>query len=74
MYLRWVFIWFEAISRLKINMEKNELIVVGDVSNVEEHAEVLGCKVGALPTTYLGLPLGAPYRSSRVWEGVEECF
>ena len=55
-------------------MEKNELIVVGDVSNMEEHAEVLGCKVGALPTTYLGLPLGAPYRSSRVWEGVEECF
>ncbi|RVW45708.1 Retrovirus-related Pol polyprotein from transposon TNT 1-94 [Vitis vinifera] len=34
----------------------------------------LGYKVGTLPTTYLGLLLGAPYKSSRVWEGVEERF
>ncbi|RVX09439.1 hypothetical protein CK203_015283 [Vitis vinifera] len=32
----------------------------------------LGCKVGSLPTTYLGLPLGAPHRSMTVWDGVEE--
>ena len=37
-------------------------------------AKVLGCKVGTLPTTYLGPPLGAPYKSGRVWEGVEELF
>ena len=32
----------------------------------------LGCKVGSLPPTYLGLPLGAPHRSLTVWDGVEE--
>ncbi|RVW62144.1 hypothetical protein CK203_063201 [Vitis vinifera] len=38
-YLSWIFMWFEAISRLK---------------------------VGALPTTYFGLPLGAPHKSYKV--------
>ena len=41
---------------------------------MEEFVEVLGCKLGSLPSTYLGLPLGAPYNSRRVWEGVEERF
>ena len=45
-------------------MEKSELIPVGDVPNLEELVKVLGYKVGALPTTYLGLPLGAPYKST----------
>ena len=66
--------WLEAISRLKINLGKSELILVGDVSNLEELVGILGCKVGALPTTYLGLPLGIPHKSYRVWEGVEECL
>ena len=42
--------WFEACSGLKINLEKSELIPVGDVPNLEELAEVLDCKVGTLPT------------------------
>ena len=28
----------------------------GKVSNVEDLARVLGCKVGSLPSSYLGLP------------------
>ncbi|RVW43938.1 hypothetical protein CK203_072332 [Vitis vinifera] len=28
---------------------------------METLAAVLGCKIGSLPTSYLGLPLGAPY-------------
>ena len=66
--------WFEAISRLKVNLEKSELILVGDVSNLKELAGIFGCKVGALPTTYFGLPLGAPHKSYKVWGGVEEHF
>ncbi|RVW68020.1 hypothetical protein CK203_064822 [Vitis vinifera] len=34
----------------------------------------LGCKVGELTFTYLGLPLGAPFKSSSIWDGVEETF
>lgn len=44
------------------------------VSNMEDPVGVLGCKVGVLLTTYLGLLLGAPFKSSRVWDEVEERF
>ena len=53
--------WFETCFGLKINLEKSELIPVGKVLNLEEFVEVLGCKVRSLPSTYLGLPLDAPY-------------
>ena len=53
-------------------MEKSELISVGNISNVENLADELGCKVGCLPSTYLRLPLGARFRSTVVWDGVEE--
>ena len=54
-----------------INLEKSELILSGDVSNLEKLAGILGYKVGALPTTYLGQPLGASYKCYKVWEGGE---
>ena len=66
--------WCEACLGLKINLEKSELIHVGEVPNLEEFVEILRCKVGSFPSTYLGLPLGAPSKSSRVWEGVKERF
>ena len=56
-YFNWVFMWFEVCSSFKINLEKSELIPVGEVPNLEELAKVLGCKVGSLPSTYLSLPL-----------------
>ena len=62
-YLSWVLFWFETFSGLKINLYKSKLILVGEVLNVEEFASLLGCKVGKLPSTYLGLPLGAPFKS-----------
>ena len=66
--------WFEAILGLKINLTKSELILVGRTENLDELGLVLGCKVGVLPTTYLGLPLGAPFNSLVAWDGVEERF
>ena len=64
--------WFEAMSSLRINLDKSELIPVGCVDDEEELAAAIGCKVGSLPTTYLGLPLGAQYRLLAVWDGAEE--
>ena len=66
--------WFEAILGLKINLTKSELILVGRTENLDELGLVLGCKVGVLPTTYLGFPLGAPFNSLVAWDGVEERF
>ncbi|RVW28628.1 hypothetical protein CK203_113316 [Vitis vinifera] len=48
------------------------VIPVGEVEGALDMAAEIGCKVGQLPTVYLGLPLGAPNRSSSVWDGVEE--
>ena len=74
MCLRWTLMWFEAVSGLKINLNKSEIIPLGRVDNVESLAVELGCRVGSLPTRYLGLPLGAPHRALRVWESIEERF
>ena len=55
--------WFEVLSGLKVNMEKSESIPIGKVENVGELADEFGYKVGNLPSTYLGMPLGAPFKS-----------
>ncbi|RVW92610.1 hypothetical protein CK203_039397 [Vitis vinifera] len=57
---------------LRINLDESEILPMGRVENIEMLALELGCKVGALPSTYLGLPLGAPHKSMAVWDGVEE--
>ncbi|RVX07631.1 LINE-1 reverse transcriptase-like [Vitis vinifera] len=41
-----------------------EIIPVGEVDEIEELVVELGCRVGSLPSQYLGLPLGAPNRGS----------
>lgn len=72
--LSWAFMWFEAISGLKINLDKSKLIPIGEISNIEHLASVLGCKVGSLPSTYWGLPLGVPFKSIHAGDAVEERF
>ena len=53
----------EVILGLKINLEKSELIPIERVKNVVELAFELGCRVGELPSTNMGLSLSAPFRS-----------
>ena len=62
------------MSRLKINLEKSAIIPIGRVDDVEALAVDLGCKVGNLPSTYLGLPLGVQYKPTGAWDGVAEQF
>ena len=71
-YLKGVFVWFQAVSSLKVNLGKSELVPVGSVPNVEELAGVLGCKVAGLPMIYLGLPLGASYKNPSIWNDIIE--
>lgn len=73
-YLIWVLMRFEVILGLRVNLEKNKLMPVRRVENIRELAHKFGCKVGALPSTYLGLPLGVPSNSIVVWDGVDERF
>ena len=73
-YMGWILMWFKAFLGLKINLGKSEIFLIGGKENVEALTVKLGCKVGALPTTYLGLPLGAPHKSIRIWDPIEERF
>ena len=66
--------WFEAMSGLRINLNKSEIIPVGPIDIFAELALELGCGIGSFPTLYLGLPLGASHKATRVWDSIEERF
>jgi hypothetical protein len=68
--LRSLLLLFEAVSGLKVNLAKSSIILVGNVANVGRLADILECEVAYLPVMYLGLPLGVPYKSTRIWDGV----
>lgn len=70
-HLSWLLILFKATSRLKVNLDKSDLIPIKGVVDVVELAMEMGCKVGEFPSTYLGLPSGALFRSSSVWNWME---
>ncbi|GJT00454.1 RNA-directed DNA polymerase, eukaryota, reverse transcriptase zinc-binding domain protein, partial [Tanacetum coccineum] len=53
-------IGFEKVSGLKVNLNKSIVYSLGvDQCAVERMARWMGCSVGELPLTYLGLPIGA---------------
>jgi hypothetical protein len=76
-HLRYVLTWFEAITGLCVNLGKSELVPVGDVHD-KGLANILGCRTADLPMQYLGLPLGAKFKSQEMWnpvlEKVERCL
>jgi hypothetical protein len=65
-YVHLIFLCFEVVSGLKVNLGKSELVAVGEVGNVGILAAYLECRVAGLPMKYLELPLGAAYLGCRV--------
>ncbi|WMV40391.1 hypothetical protein MTR67_033776 [Solanum verrucosum] len=75
-YLRVILILFEAISGLHINWGKSFIFPVNEVPRINMLANILGGKVGDLPSTYLGMPLGDEHvkrmdaiRRNFLWQG-----
>uniref|UniRef100_A0A2N9HTX3 Reverse transcriptase zinc-binding domain-containing protein n=1 Tax=Fagus sylvatica TaxID=28930 RepID=A0A2N9HTX3_FAGSY len=66
----------EALSRLLDQAVREGLCsgftIVGDVPNIEDIREILGCKLALLPMKYLGLPLGANFKENTIWNSVLE--
>jgi hypothetical protein len=52
-----LFLCFEVVSGLRIDLAKSELVPVGNVINAEGLTSLFGCRVSSLPMKYLGLPL-----------------
>ena len=71
LHIRMVLIFFEAITGLKVNVGKSEIVPVGEVGNLDALARILCCK-GCLPMSFLGMPLGAHYKDSSIWNPIIE--
>ncbi|XP_058731299.1 uncharacterized protein LOC131603066 [Vicia villosa] len=76
---KWKNIWaikatlqlFELASGLKINFHKSQLFGINVQQTwLEEAALVLNCRVGSLPFSYLGLPIGSNPRRLGMWRPV----
>lgn len=72
MNLRCILLVFEAALGLRINLCKSKLIRVGSILHLHLLTNLLGCQVESLPTSYLGLPLGAKFRSYAAWNPIVE--
>ena len=70
--LRQVFTWFEVVSGLKINLNKSEIVSVGDVPNIKAIRDILGCKLVVLPMKDLSLFLGVTFKDKHIWNSVLE--
>ena len=71
--LKFILKWFEKLSGPKINYGKCEMIVVRmEDRNVALLASAFGCKVGKVPSKYLGLPLCIELPKKCLWDTVVE--
>ncbi|XP_075665589.1 uncharacterized protein LOC142635288 [Castanea sativa] len=61
---------FQAVTGLKVNALKSEMVPIGEVPNVHVLAEILGCWIRSLPMTYLGMPLRASHKSPTIWNPI----
>ncbi|XP_059639641.1 uncharacterized protein LOC132282014 [Cornus florida] len=59
---------------LEVNVGKSVLVPVGEVPEIEAFTDILGCRTGLFPISYLGLPLGAPSRCVGFWDPVVDRF
>ena len=72
LHVRMLLLCFQAVTVLKVNALKSEMVPIGEVPNVHVLAEILGCRIGSLPMIYLGMPLGASHKSPTVWNPILE--
>jgi hypothetical protein len=69
-YVHLILFCFEAILGLRANLRKSENVAIGEVEDIGALVAILGCSVATLPMKYLGLPLGASYKATSLWNGV----
>ncbi|CAL1353613.1 unnamed protein product [Linum trigynum] len=61
---------FQAVTGLKINLEKTIMFTVGNVPNPDYLAAIFGCKWSREPSKYLGFPLGAKANAISTWSTI----
>ena len=72
LHIRLLLLSFQAVTDLKVNVQKSEMVPIEEVDDVHALAEILGCNVETLPMSYLGMPLGASHNSPSIWNPILE--
>ena len=72
LHIRLLLLSFQAVTGLKVNVHKSEMVPIEEVVDVHALAEILGCRVGTLPMSYLGMLLGASRNSPSIWNPILE--
>ena len=70
LYIRMVLTCFEAVTSLRVNMNKSEMVPIGKVDGIAELVALLSCHIGSLPLQYLGMPLEASYKAMGIWNPI----
>ena len=72
LHIQLLLLCFQAMTGLKVNVQKSEIVPIGEIDDVHALAEILGCRVGTLPISYLGMPLGTSHNSPSIWNPIFE--
>ena len=56
---------FVAVSGLKVNLSNLDIVPVGEAANIDSPTSVLVCKIGVVPSTYMGLPLESFFKEKQ---------
>eukprot|EP00268_Persea_americana_P067692 TRINITY_DN9346_c0_g1_i4.p1 TRINITY_DN9346_c0_g1~~TRINITY_DN9346_c0_g1_i4.p1 ORF type:complete len:117 (-),score=18.76 TRINITY_DN9346_c0_g1_i4:161-511(-) len=70
--LKAILLCCEACSGLKVFFKSEVIGVSMNDIQMGELADVMGCKIGSLPTSYMGLPLCLGAASRSLWNPVIE--
>lgn len=55
-----------------VEVAKSEIVPVVKAGNLNAPENILCCKIGSLPMTYLGMPFGAPFQAISIWDPIIE--
>ena len=72
LHIRLLLLSFQAVTGLKVNVHKCEMVPIWEADDVHALANILGCRVGSLPMSYLGMLLGASHNSPSIWNLILE--
>ena len=72
LHIRLVLSCFEVVTKLGVNTGKSEMVPVGEVGNLAQLADIMCCRVGGLPMSYLGMPLETSFKAQSVWNPILE--
>ena len=72
LHIQLLLLSFQAVTGLKVNVHKNEMVPIGEADDVQALADILGCRVGTLPMSYHDMPLGASHNSLSIWNPILE--